>query len=110
MFRTAAVFFLCSNYIHSLIEGVKCGSESMAVFRSLGLASAAALLAVQLSGVEGTTFLAPEQNIVLPSSDSASNPLEWLGANSPFFAGELFSLADTSAELRLGGIKRDGEC
>ncbi len=62
-------------------------SLAMALSRFLVLTSAAAYLASQLSGVEGTTFLAPGQDIVLPSSDSASNPLEWLGANSPFFAG-----------------------
>jgi hypothetical protein len=58
----------------------------MAIFRSISLASAALLLA-QNSGVSAT-FLAPAQDIVLPSSDSATNPLEWLGANSPYFAGK----------------------
>lgn len=59
----------------------------MAVFRSISLASAAVLLA-QLSGVKGTTFLSPEQDIVLPASGSAAEPLQWEGANSPYFAGE----------------------
>jgi hypothetical protein len=31
--------------------------------------------------------LNPEQDIILPASESASNPLEWLGANGPWFAG-----------------------
>jgi hypothetical protein len=60
----------------------------MAVFRSISLASATVILA-QLNGVQATTFLSPEQDIVLPASSSASEPLEWVGANSPYFAGEL---------------------
>lgn len=60
----------------------------MAALRSFGLASAGLLLS-QLGGVKGTTFLSPEQDIVLPASSSASEPLEWLGANSPYFAGEV---------------------
>jgi len=58
----------------------------MAVFRSISLASAIVIL-TQLTGVQATTFLSPEQDIVLPASGSASEPLEWLGANSPYFAG-----------------------
>ncbi|KAH8768667.1 histidine phosphatase superfamily [Hyaloscypha sp. PMI_1271] len=58
----------------------------MAVFRSISLASVTVLLA-HLNGVQATTFLAPEQDIVLPASGSASEPLEWAGANSPYFAG-----------------------
>jgi hypothetical protein len=58
----------------------------MAVFRSIGLVCAVASMSVQ-----GTTYLSPAQDIVLPASGSASNPLEWLGANSPYFAGESFS-------------------
>lgn len=58
----------------------------MAVFRSISLASAIVIL-TRLNGVQTTTFLSPEQDIVLPASGSASEPLEWLGANSPYFAG-----------------------
>lgn len=58
----------------------------MAVFRSISLASAIVIL-TRLNGVQATTFLSPEQDIVLPASGSASEPLEWLGANSPYFAG-----------------------
>lgn len=32
-------------------------------------------------------MLAPTQDINLPASDSASEPLQWLGGNSPYFAG-----------------------
>lgn len=32
-------------------------------------------------------MLAPAQDINLPPSASASEPLKWLGANSPYFAG-----------------------
>ncbi|RDW89305.1 acid phosphatase-like protein [Coleophoma cylindrospora] len=46
--------------------------------------AASLLLATQVSA---TTYLAPEQVINLPDSSSASKPLEWLGANSPYFAG-----------------------
>jgi len=59
----------------------------MAVFRSISLASTALLLA-HLNSVKGMTFLAPEQDIILPASSSAEKPLEWAGANSPYFAGE----------------------
>lgn len=33
-------------------------------------------------------YLAPEQDINLPSSKSAREPLQWLGANGPYHAGE----------------------
>lgn len=58
----------------------------MAVFRSISLASAIVIL-TQLNGAQATTFLSPEQDIALPASGSASEPLEWAGANSPYFAG-----------------------
>lgn len=32
-------------------------------------------------------MLAPIQDINLPASDSASEPLKWLGGNGPYFAG-----------------------
>lgn len=41
-------------------------------------------------------ILAPAQDIVLPPSSSASNPLEWLGANSPWFAGPDVNGVDNS--------------
>ncbi|PQE31175.1 histidine acid phosphatase protein [Rutstroemia sp. NJR-2017a WRK4] len=53
----------------------------------LSLASASLILTSTVHASSATIFLAPEQDIVLPSSDSASNPLEWLGANSPYFTG-----------------------
>ncbi|KAB8301680.1 hypothetical protein EYC80_003514 [Monilinia laxa] len=40
-----------------------------------------------ISLVRATTFLAPEQDIVLPSSESSTNPLAFLGASSPYFKG-----------------------
>jgi hypothetical protein len=54
----------------------------MAFFRSIKIASAILLLA-QLNGVKGTTILSPEQDIVLPASGSAAEPLQWASANSP---------------------------
>jgi hypothetical protein len=62
----------------------------MAVFGLIGLASTTLLLA-QLIGVNGSTFLAPEQDIVLPPRSSAAEPLEWAGANSPYYAGDVLS-------------------
>jgi hypothetical protein len=59
----------------------------MAVFTPLRFASAIALLAVV---GDATVYLSPDQDVVLPASGSASNPLEWLGANGPYFAGEIF--------------------
>ncbi|KAI0840293.1 phosphoglycerate mutase-like protein [Hypoxylon sp. FL0890] len=32
-------------------------------------------------------YLAPRQDIHFPSSESATNPLQWLGANGPWYAG-----------------------
>lgn len=32
-------------------------------------------------------FLAPANSINLPASESSSEPLQWLGGNSPYFAG-----------------------
>ena len=72
----------------------------MAVFRSISLASAIVIL-TQLNGVQATTFLSPEQDILLPTSSSASEPLEWLGANSPYFGGG-FSI------WRIGMMDADG--
>ncbi|KAI0471113.1 histidine acid phosphatase [Xylariaceae sp. FL0804] len=46
-----------------------------------------------------TQFLAPAQDIVLPASQSATNPLEWLGANGPYFSGpELFGISSDVPE------------
>ncbi|TGO83716.1 hypothetical protein BPOR_0603g00060 [Botrytis porri] len=39
------------------------------------------------SFAQATIFLAPEDDIVLPRSSSAINPLTRLGANSPYFTG-----------------------
>jgi hypothetical protein len=59
----------------------------MAVLSTMKMVGVVAMLGASVSG---QTFLAPEQDIVLPASDTASEPLEWLGANSPYFAGECF--------------------
>lgn len=59
----------------------------------MNLASATVLLALGNSFSAATpVYLAPEQDIFLPASDSASEPLKWLGANSPWFAGMLPSI------------------
>jgi hypothetical protein len=52
----------------------------------MNLASAIAILALS-TGVVGEKYLSPEQDIVLPDSSSAANPMVWLGANSPWYAG-----------------------
>ena len=59
----------------------------MAVLSSLKF-TAAVLLAAQFNGAQGQVFLSPANDIVLPASDSAKEPLQWLGANSPYFAGK----------------------
>jgi acid phosphatase len=56
---------------------------NMSLFR-VSLVSLA--LAGQATAVQ---FLAPTQDIDLPASQSATSPLQWLGANSPWFAGEI---------------------
>ncbi|KAL3425642.1 histidine acid phosphatase [Phlyctema vagabunda] len=48
------------------------------------LTAASFLLATQTSA---TVYLAPEQDVNLPSSGAASNPLTSLGANGPYFTG-----------------------
>ncbi|KAH8909067.1 histidine acid phosphatase [Coniochaeta sp. PMI_546] len=45
-------------------------------------------LSLALAGpATAVQFLAPAQDINLPASESATSPLQWLGANSPWFAG-----------------------
>ena len=61
----------------------------MAVLSSLRFAGIAALLATTTC-VQAQVFLAPPNDILLPPSASAKEPLQWLAANSPYFAGELF--------------------
>lgn len=61
----------------------------MAVLSSLKFAG---VLALATTTVQAQVFLAPPNDILLPASDSAKEPLQWLAANSPYFAGELFSL------------------
>lgn len=54
--------------------------------------SAAKVAAVALVGsVSAAQMLAPTNDINLPASETASEPLKWLGANSPWFAGENLS-------------------
>jgi hypothetical protein len=57
----------------------------MAIFHSISLATAVLFFAS--NSAVSATLLAPAQDIVLPSTDSASDPLTLLGANSPYFAG-----------------------
>lgn len=64
----------------------------MAVFSKLS----AAVMVVGLGSTVMGQSLVPTQDIVLPSSQSATDPLKFLGANSPWFAGEF---------LRSGGWK-----
>lgn len=47
-----------------------------------------ALLFLSVSGAATAQSLNPAQDIVLPASSSAKEPLEWLGANGPWFTGE----------------------
>ncbi|KAL7625643.1 hypothetical protein AAE478_004863 [Parahypoxylon ruwenzoriense] len=45
----------------------------------------------------GSRYLAPLQDINFPSSESATNPLQWLGANGPWYAGP--NIFDISPEV-----------
>jgi hypothetical protein len=47
-----------------------------------------AALALAGHAVVAVQFLAPTQDINFPASESATNPLQKLGANSPWFAGK----------------------
>jgi acid phosphatase len=57
----------------------------MAVISTLKFAA----VSLVLVGVANGQTLSPEQDINFPASGSASEPLKWLGANSPWFAGML---------------------
>lgn len=57
--------------------------QSMSFTTSLGFIFAVLAL---LCAVTAQT-LNPVQDIILPSSESANSPLEWLRANGPWFAG-----------------------
>jgi hypothetical protein len=59
------------------------------------ITSASLLVALSTAASATPVYLSPPQDIVLPSSDSAKEPLKWLGANSPWFAGELSFLGHT---------------
>lgn len=61
--------------------------------------AATLLLATQVSAV---TYLAPEQTINQPDSSSATKPLEWLGANSPYYAGP--NVYDISSDVPDGCV------
>lgn len=62
----------------------------MVVFPSLyTLGLATAVLSPDGVSAQVRSLLNPVQDIVLSASESATNPLEWLGANSPWFAGML---------------------
>ena len=47
------------------------------------------LLAAAVSAT-APRYLAPLQDINFPSSESATDPLKWLGANGPWHAGKVF--------------------
>ena len=53
---------------------------------SSAIKTAAALAVV--GSVSAAQMLAPTNDINLPASETASEPLKWVGANSPWFAGE----------------------
>ncbi|KAL2067899.1 hypothetical protein VTL71DRAFT_15997 [Oculimacula yallundae] len=56
----------------------------MAVLSSLKFAGVLALVGTT---VHAQVFLAPPNDILLPASESAKEPLQWLAAGSPYFAG-----------------------
>lgn len=54
----------------------------------MAILSSLPLFAIVLtSTVNGQIYLSPDNDINLPASNSATNPLTWLGANGPYFAG-----------------------
>lgn len=61
---------------------------TMAAFSKLSISTATAFLILGAKAIAGS--LVPPQDILLPPSSSASDPLRHLGANSPWFAGEFF--------------------
>jgi hypothetical protein len=69
-------------------------------FKSFMIASA-----VLQSAIAGPVFLSPVQDIILPSSESATSPLTQLGANSPWFAGK-FVLVSVKDFISLGEVFR----
>lgn len=52
----------------------------MAILRFLSLA-------VFLTTASAQVFLSAPDDILLPSSNTATEPLKWLGGNGPYFAG-----------------------
>ncbi len=55
----------------------------------LSMGSLSTFAIVGFLGVATAQTLNPVQDIILPASQSATSPLEWLGANGPWFAGML---------------------
>lgn len=57
-------------------------------------AASVLILGAGCAAVEASApvYLSPVQDILLPGSGSATNPLTSLGANSPWFAGMVFFL------------------
>lgn len=52
--------------------------------------AASLLLVISLAALEVSAagqILAPTQDINFPSSETAADPLKWLGANGPWYAG-----------------------
>lgn len=55
---------------------------------------------VALASAATAQLLAPVNDINLPASESAEQPLQWLGGNSPYFAGNVLVLESLqSSEL-----------
>ena len=54
----------------------------------MSLLTALRLSAALVGSATAAQVLAPTQDINLPASESATEPLKWLGANGPWFAGE----------------------
>jgi hypothetical protein len=61
--------------------------KNIAMPASSAVTVTAAALAL-VGSVSAAQMLAPANDINLPASDTASEPLKWVGANSPWFAGE----------------------
>jgi hypothetical protein len=81
------IFLRNPSQVFSILVGFACVVLRLLVMVVFSrIASAVAILSAI---AQAQTYLSPAQDILLPASGSAENPLEWLGANGPNFAGEL---------------------
>lgn len=69
-------------------------------------ATSSLVASVALAGAATAQLLAPANDIYLPASESAEQPLQWLGGNSPYFAGKPLVLKS----LQCSELYANNEC